>query len=66
MRRLSIIAAAVLLSTSAFAQDKAADKATQKFLTEAIQGNFAESKMGACAEERPESGGEVLRANARY
>lgn len=55
MRRLSIIAAAVLLSTSAFAQDKAADKATQKFLTEAIQGNFAEAKMGDLAQKNGQS-----------
>jgi putative membrane protein len=51
MTRVSIIAAMVLLSTGAFAQDKAA----QKFLTEAIQGNFAEAQMGELAQKNGQS-----------
>src|SRR5262249_40174411 len=53
MMRLVTIAAAILISTSAFAQDKA----TQKFLTEAIQGNLAEVKMGDLAQQNGNSEG---------
>jgi putative membrane protein len=53
MTRLVTIAAAILISTSAFAQDKA----TQKFLTEAIQGNLAEVKMGELAQKNGQSEG---------
>jgi len=53
MTRLVSIAAAMLISTSAFAQDKAA----QKFLTEAIQGNFAEVQMGELAQKNGQSDG---------
>jgi len=65
MNRLSLLSAAVmLLATSASAQDKA----SQKFLTEAIEGNFAEVKMGELAEKNGQSGlvksfGETLKAD---
>jgi putative membrane protein len=52
MRKLiSTIAAVVLLSGAAIAQDKA----TQKFITEAIQGNYAEIKMGELAQSNGQS-----------
>jgi putative membrane protein len=51
MTRIIVIAAAVLLSSSALAQDKAA----QKFLSEAIQGNFAEAQMGELAQKNGQS-----------
>jgi putative membrane protein len=40
-----------LLTSAGFAQDKAA----QKFLTEAIQGNFAETQMGELAQKNGQS-----------
>jgi putative membrane protein len=60
MTRIFLTAAAMLLSvTAAFAQDKtggkAGGKASQKFLTEAIQGNFAESQMGELAQKNGQS-----------
>jgi putative membrane protein len=58
------LAAALLLTAPSFAQDKA-DKASQKFLTEAIQGNLAEVQMGQLAQknggsDRVRSFGEML------
>jgi putative membrane protein len=53
MRKVGIATAAfVLLATSAFAQDKSA---SQKFLTEAIQGNYAEVEMGKLAQKNGQS-----------
>jgi len=48
MRRLipALVAALALFSTSAMAQDKA----SQKFITEAIEGNHAEVQMGELAQ----------------
>jgi putative membrane protein len=51
MNRVVPIIAALLLSTAAFAQDKA----SRKFLTEAIQGNFAEAQMGELAQKNGQS-----------
>jgi putative membrane protein len=49
MRRLipALVAALALFSTSAVAQDKA----SQKFITEAIEGNHAEVQMGELAQK---------------
>jgi putative membrane protein len=47
---LSIAAAALVLGAVAAAS--AADKASQKFITEAIQGNLAEVQMGRLAQEK--------------
>jgi putative membrane protein len=44
---IPIVASIALLSTTALAQDKA----SQKFLTEAIQGNLAEINMGELAQK---------------
>ena len=46
VKLIPIAAALALLSTAALAQDKA----SQKFITEAIEGNFAEVNMGQLAE----------------
>ena len=52
MTRILLTAIAAFLSaTGAFAQDKD----SQKFLTEAIQGNYAESKMGDLAQSNGQS-----------
>ena len=52
MTRLSMIAAAILMiSTAAFAQDRA----ERKFITEAIQGNLAEVQLGELAQKNAES-----------
>jgi putative membrane protein len=53
MRRLipALIAVATLFSTSALAQDKA----SQKFITEAIEGNFAEVQLGELAQKNGQS-----------
>jgi putative membrane protein len=47
MRTILTVAAALLVTTAAIAQDKA----SQKFIIEAIQGNFAEINMGQLAEK---------------
>jgi putative membrane protein len=55
MSRIFLTAAAIVLSAAtATAQDKA-KPATQKFLTEAIQGNFAEVQMGELAQKNGQS-----------
>jgi putative membrane protein len=54
MRILATIAAIVLTATAATAQGKA-KPATQKFLTEAIEGNFAEVQMGELAQKNGQS-----------
>jgi putative membrane protein len=52
MRKIASIAASLmLLATTASAQDKA----SQKFLTEAIEGNFAEVQMGELAQKSGQS-----------
>jgi len=48
-----ITAALVLLSSAVLAT--AADKASQKFITEAIQGNLAEVQVGKLAQEKSQS-----------
>jgi len=45
MRTILTVAVALLVTTAAIAQDKA----SQKFIIEAIQGNFAEINMGQLA-----------------
>jgi putative membrane protein len=50
------VIAIAMSAGAALAQDKA-DKPTQKFLTEAIQGNFAEVKMGELAQQNGQSNG---------
>jgi len=52
MKRISLSVAAVLLTATAAS---AQDKASQKFLTEAIQGNFAEAQMGELAQKNAQS-----------
>jgi len=47
MRTILTVAVALLVTTAAIAQDKA----SQKFIIEAIQGNFAEINMGQLAEK---------------
>jgi putative membrane protein len=49
-RTLSVTLAALMLGCMAAAS--AADKASQKFITEAIQGNLAEVEMGKLAQEK--------------
>jgi len=61
------LAAALLLTAPSFAQDKA-DKASQKFLTEAIEGNLAEVQMGQLAQrnggtDQVRSFGQMLEKN---
>lgn len=52
MRQISIVATALSLFVApAFAQDKA----SQKFLTQAIEGNFAEVQMGELAQKNGQS-----------
>lgn len=48
------VLALALAGGAALAQDKA-DKPTQKFLTQAIEGNFAEVKMGELAQSNGQS-----------
>jgi putative membrane protein len=47
----ALIAATVLLATAAVAQDKA----SQKFITQAIEGNYAEVSMGELAQKNGQS-----------
>src|SRR5215210_8308350 len=52
MRKLiPIVAAVMLLSGQVVAQDRA----SQKFITEAIEGNYAEVKMGELAQQKGQS-----------
>ena len=52
MKQIPIIATALsLFIAPVFAQDKA----SQKFLTEAIEGNFAEAQMGELAQKNGQS-----------
>ena len=46
------LAAALAISGSAFAQDKTADKDSQKFIKNAIEGNYAEIDVGKLAQEK--------------
>jgi putative membrane protein len=52
MHRLTAIAGALPLTISAA---HAQDKRSQTFLTEAIQGNYAEVEMGKLAQDRGQS-----------
>jgi putative membrane protein len=54
MRGLSVIASGLLLSVS---MAQAADKASESFLTNAIEGNFAEVEMGKLAQSNGQSEG---------
>lgn len=49
-RSVALAAGMVVIAGAALAQDKP-DKASQKFITEAIQGNFAEVQMGQLAQK---------------
>jgi putative membrane protein len=51
------LAAALLYGSPSFAQDKTSDKASQKFITEAIEGNLAEIQMGQLAQKNGNSDG---------
>jgi putative membrane protein len=51
------LAAMLALGSPGFAQDKASDKASQKFLKEAIEGNLAEVQMGQLAQKNGNSEG---------
>src|SRR5262249_37413371 len=53
---LAVAAAVVCTGSAGWAQSKA-DKADQKFITEAIQGNLAEVKVGELAQQKGESDG---------
>jgi putative membrane protein len=54
--RATILAAAMAFSVSAaLAQDKAADKDSQKFIKNAIEGNYAEVDAGKLAQEKGKS-----------
>jgi putative membrane protein len=53
---LAIGLTVALMSTAAFAQDKAADKDSQKFIKNAIEGNFAEVDLGTLAQEKGKNG----------
>ena len=61
MRSLLIAAsfAAALVSAplTATAQNKAADRASQKFMTTAVEGNLAEVQMGQLAQQKGNSEG---------
>jgi putative membrane protein len=53
MRRLSVIVSVLItLGSAAFAQN---DAATKKFLTQAIEGNYAEVQMGELAQKNAQS-----------
>lgn len=51
------LALALTFPSAGFAQDKASDKASQKFLKEAIEGNLAEVQMGELAQKNGGSDG---------
>ena len=52
MRNISIVAFSLVLASSAFA----AESSSQAFLKKAIQGNYAEAKMGQLAQQNGQSG----------
>ena len=56
---VSVGLASVLACASfgALAQSKASDRASQTFITKAIEGNLAEVEMGRLAQEKGESEG---------
>ena len=51
MRNISIVAFSLVLASSAFA----AESSSQAFLKKAIQGNYAEAKMGQLAQQNGQS-----------
>jgi putative membrane protein len=56
MRKLIVAAAVLALMSAASAQSVSSqDKASQKFLTKAIEGNFAEVSMGQLAQQNAQS-----------
>jgi putative membrane protein len=52
---LAITLAGALVASAAVAQTRAADKASQKFIQEAVQGDIAEVDVGKLAQEKGQS-----------